>query len=277
MAEKRMFTQKIIDSDAFLDMPLSSQALYFHLNMRADDDGFVNNPKRIQRTVGASEDDLKLLIVKRFVIGFDSGVIVIKHWKMHNTLRKDRYNPTQYQEELQTLALKENNSYTEKPVSDLATTWQPSGNQMATQYSIGKESIDKISVVESSIDCGDSENNAECGKECGKLEAIRGKLGKGVVFLTEEQIEDLLDRIGLDAFNRYVEKLADWIINNNANVNNHYKTILKWHTEDTAVKKSDAGFNDNNFSCLAKSNPKTVADDEGIRARAEALKQQLCV
>ena len=80
MAEKRMFTQKIIDSDAFLDMPLSTQALYFHLNMRADDDGFVNNPKRIQRTIGASDDDLKLLVVKRFVIGFDNGVIVIKHW-----------------------------------------------------------------------------------------------------------------------------------------------------------------------------------------------------
>ena len=99
VAEKRMFTQKIIDSDAFLDMPLSTQALYFHLNMRADDDGFVNNPKRIQRTVGASEDDLKLLIAKRFLICFENGVIVIKHWRMHNTLKSDRYRPTQYQEE----------------------------------------------------------------------------------------------------------------------------------------------------------------------------------
>ena len=114
MAEKRMFTQKIIDSDAFLDMPLSTQALYFHLNMRADDDGFVNNPKRIQRTIGASEDDLKLLIVKRFVICFENGVIVIKHWRMQNTLRKDRYTPTQYQEELSRLKIKENKSYTEK-------------------------------------------------------------------------------------------------------------------------------------------------------------------
>ena len=112
MAEKRMFTQKIIDSDAFLDMPLSTQALYFHLNMRADDDGFINNPKRIQRTIGASEDDLKLLILKRFVIGFENGVIVIKHWRMHNTLRKDRYNPTQYQEQLSTLQVKKNSAYT---------------------------------------------------------------------------------------------------------------------------------------------------------------------
>ena len=266
-----MFTQKIIDSDAFLDMPLSSQALYFHLNMRADDDGFVNNPKRIQRTVGASEDDLKLLIVKRFVIGFDSGVIVIKHWKMHNTLRKDRYNPTQYQEELQSLALKENNSYTEKPVDTLATTWQPNGNQMATQYSIGKVSIDKDSIVEGSVEDGNHSGTEKCAKECGKLQKLQGKLGKGVVFLTDEQFDSLLEELGLDAFDRYVEKLANFIIEKNANVKNHYETILKWHGEDTAVtittKPAD-------FSTLTKSNPKTAADDENIRLRAEALKQK---
>ena len=83
MAEKRMFARKIIDSDAFLEMPLSAQALYFHLNMRADDDGFVNNPKRITDYVNASVDDLKILLTKRFVIGFESGVIVIRHWKIH--------------------------------------------------------------------------------------------------------------------------------------------------------------------------------------------------
>ncbi len=114
MAEKRMFTQKIIDSDAFLDMPLSAQALYFHLNMRADDDGFVNNPKKIARLVSASEDDLKLLLVKRFIIGFESGVIVIKHWRMHNTLKLDRYKPTNYQEEFAALEIKQNKSYTER-------------------------------------------------------------------------------------------------------------------------------------------------------------------
>ena len=139
-----MFTQKIIDSDAFLEMPLSAQALYFHLNMRADDDGFINNPKRIQRTVGSSEDDLKLLIAKRFVICFESGVIVIKHWRMHNTLRKDRYNPTQYQEEFDSLYLKDNNSYTEKEL--VATKWQPNGNHLETQYSIVEYSIDKNSI-----------------------------------------------------------------------------------------------------------------------------------
>ena len=152
-----MFTQKIIDSDPFLDMPLSTQALYFHLNMRADDDGFINNPKRIQRTIGASEDDLKLLIAKRFVICFENGVIVIKHWRMHNTLRMDRYKPTQYQDEFAQLEVKQNNSYTERipevetvpelPAhANMATTWQPNGNQTEPQYSVDKNSIDKVSI-----------------------------------------------------------------------------------------------------------------------------------
>ena len=154
MAERRMFTQKIVDSDAFLDMPLSTQALYFHLNMRADDDGFVNSPKKIGRMIGASDDDLKLLLAKRFILGFETGVIVIKHWRMNNLLRKDRYNPTQYQEEFKMLELKENGAYTEVSTNEtesLATTWQPSGNQMAPQYSIGKDSIGKDSIGKDSI------------------------------------------------------------------------------------------------------------------------------
>lgn len=154
MAEKRMFTQKIVDSDAFLDMPLSTQALYFHLNMHADDDGFVNNPKKIQRVIGASLDDLKLLIAKRFILVFENGVIVIKHWRMHNLLRKDRYNPTQYQDQMERLELKDNGAYTEKSPEPLeikesesmATTWQPDGNQMA--HRIGKDRIGKDRIGE---------------------------------------------------------------------------------------------------------------------------------
>lgn len=125
MAEKRMFTQKIIDSDAFLDMPLSAQALYFHLNMRADDDGFVNNPKRVVKLISASDDDLKILLLKRFIIGFDSGVIVIKHWRMHNTIKNDRYHPTDYQEEFAMLGIKSNKAYT-----DDLNKLLPSGTEM---------------------------------------------------------------------------------------------------------------------------------------------------
>lgn len=102
---------KIVDSDAFLDMPLSTQCLYFHLNMRADDDGFIDNPKRVMKIVGASQDDLKLLTAKRFILAFESGVMVIKHWRMHNTLSQSRYHATQYVDEKSMLKLKENGSY----------------------------------------------------------------------------------------------------------------------------------------------------------------------
>lgn len=112
MANKRMIRKDVIDTDAFLDMPLSTQALYFHLNLRADDDGFVGNPKRVAALIGASEDDLKLLIAKSFVILFENGVIVIKHWRMHNTLSANRYHETNFTDEKSMLRLKDNNAYT---------------------------------------------------------------------------------------------------------------------------------------------------------------------
>ena len=152
MADKRMFSKTIVDSDAFLDMPLSTQALYFHFGMRADDDGFVNGPKKIQKMISASEDDIRVLIAKGFVIPFDSGVIVIKHWKMHNTLKSDRYKPTTHQEEKALLFEKPNKAYTLDPSKAAlkltsGTELEPQRNQTGTelepQYSIDKNSIDK--------------------------------------------------------------------------------------------------------------------------------------
>ena len=112
MAERRMFAKTIIDSDIFLDMPLSTQALYFHLSMRADDDGFINNSKKIQRMIGCGDDDLKLLIAKKFLLPFESGVVVIKHWRIHNYIQNDRYTETNYKFEKSTLNIDENKSYT---------------------------------------------------------------------------------------------------------------------------------------------------------------------
>lgn len=143
MAERRMFAKTIIDSDAFLDMPLSSQCLYFHLSMRADDDGFINNPRKIQRMVGASDDDLKLLIAKHFILTFESGVVVIKHWRIHNYLRNDRYKETVYLEEKSQLSLKENKSYTFDKTQGIPSGI-PNGYQLDTQVSIGKERIGKV-------------------------------------------------------------------------------------------------------------------------------------
>ena len=144
MAERRMFAKTIIDSDAFLDMPLSAQSLYFHLAMRADDDGFINNPKKIQRMIGASDDDCKLLIAKRFVLTFESGVIVIKHWRIHNYIRTDRYKPTVYQEERASLELKKNGTYTTNDVddTDLYPVGIPMVDKMDTQVRLGKDRLE---------------------------------------------------------------------------------------------------------------------------------------
>ena len=156
MPERRMFTKKITESDAFLDMPLSSQCLYFHLNMSADDDGFVNNPKRILRTIGASEDDLKLLIAKAFILVFESGVIVIKHWRMHNTLQNDRYHPTDYQEEYSLLGLKDNKAY----------TWKQNGNILETEHNVTKPNTTKQRFIPPTLEevteyCSERKNNVD--------------------------------------------------------------------------------------------------------------------
>ena len=150
MAERRMFSKTIIDSDAFLDMPLSTQALYFHLSMRADDDGFVNNPKKIQRIIGCGDDDLKLLMVKKFLIPFESGIVVIKHWKIHNYIAKDRYHETNYLEEKSMLGLEQNKSYslvtesdTCKPLNRVSTSCIQTVNKMDTQVRLDKTSKDK--------------------------------------------------------------------------------------------------------------------------------------
>jgi len=112
MAERRMFAKTIISSDAFLDMPISSQNLYFHLAMNADDDGFVNNPKSIMRNCGCKDDDINILLIKKFILPFDNGIIVIKHWRIHNYIQKDRYTETKYVEQKSLLKIDEKGAYT---------------------------------------------------------------------------------------------------------------------------------------------------------------------
>ena len=146
MAERRMFTKKITDSDAFIELSSSAQALYFHLNQGADDDGFNNQIQNAMFKSHSTIDDLKVLMLKNFIIRFDSGVIVIKHWRMHNTLRKDRYTPTNFQEELKCLGIKDNGSYT------LCDDGCHLVAKRLPQDSIDKCSIDKCSIDKCSID-----------------------------------------------------------------------------------------------------------------------------
>ena len=138
MAERRMFAKTIIDSDAFLDMPVTARLLYYDLAMRADDDGFVNSPKKIMRMVGASQDDMGILCMRKFIIPFDSGVVVIKHWRIHNYIRKDTYKETNYKDEKALLELDENHAYRMNDGLHLVSVDEPS-----TQDRLGKDRLGK--------------------------------------------------------------------------------------------------------------------------------------
>ena len=200
MAERRMFAKSIIDSDAFLDMPMSTQTLYFHLSMRADDDGFINNPKKIQRMIGATDDDFKLLIAKNFIIVFESGVIVIKHWKIHNYIRNDRYKPTNYQEEKALLTIKDNGSY---------SLGIPNGYQMDTQDRLGKVSIGKVSIdeVEDIFGYYQNEIGSLSPKQYEKLQNYLDKLSGELIIYAIDKTRDS----GANSF-RYLEAiLKEWI------------------------------------------------------------------
>lgn len=177
MAERRMFSKTIIDSDAFLDMPLSAQSLYFHLSMRADDDGFINNPRKIQRMIGAADDDLRILTMRKFIIPFETGIVVIKHWKIHNYIQKDRYKPTVYQEELAALADGGNKGYTlaeqsgYKPDTGMDTPCIQSGTRPDTGMDTGADTT--------CIHRGhDSDTQVRLGKDrLGKVRKEKGGTG----------------------------------------------------------------------------------------------------
>lgn len=218
-----MFSKQIIDSDVFLEMPLSTQALYFHLSMRADDDGFVDNPKKIQRMINASGDDLKLLIAKRYILTFESGVVVIKHWLIHNTLRTDRYKETVYLEEKSTLLIKENKAYTEK--DKLNSIGLPNGNQMEPQYSIDKDSIDKIKE-----DIPDDKSSSHTQKH---------KFGEYQhVLLKDDELSKLKSELGDDLTDKTIKFLDEYIEMKGYKAKSHYLCIRKWVVN--AVKERDS-------------------------------------
>jgi hypothetical protein len=180
-----MFSKTIIDSDLFMDLPLTAQALYFHLAMRADDDGFIGNSKKLCRMLGVGEDDLALLIEKELLIKFDSGVVAVKHWKVNNLIKNDRYKPTIYQEEKSFLEV-ENNTYRKcekKPrrapqkdeKASLEPKWNPSGTHLEPQVRLGKDSIGKDSIGKDSLDkeieCADGTD-----EPCGSLVSPEGDI-----------------------------------------------------------------------------------------------------
>lgn len=206
MAEKRMFTKKITDSSAFYQMPSSAQTLYFHLNMAADDDGFNNQIDLAIYKSHASIDDLKTLIDKRFVLAFDKGVIVIKHWRMHNAIRKDRYIPTPFQEELSQLILKENNSYTENG------TRLPNGCQMVA---VDKGSVDKVSIDKNSINSSEQINLLEADISPTFIELPLVDKTKFIV--TEEMVNQYQELCPSVDVKQALRDMKRWLISNPVN------------------------------------------------------------
>lgn len=251
MAERRMFAKTIIDSDAFLEMPISARLLYYDLSMRADDDGFNNSPRKVMRTIGATTDDLNILIARKFIIPFENGVVVIKHWRIHNYIRKDTYNETPYKEQKAQLEYDENNAYRlaadgcEKPLIDAPSTgrglpvYEPS-----TQVRLGKVSTGKESIGEGIV-------------EAPPPKSPRHKYGMYEnVLLTDEDYQKLKEEFPHDYTDR-IERLSEYIASTGKKYKSHLATIRAWARKDAEIKPRNGKQRNGNVFL-------EIAQEEGI-------------
>lgn len=236
MAESRMFSKIVIDSDLFLDMPLSTQALYFHLAMQADDDGFVNSPRKIQRTIGASDDDMKLLIAKKFIIPFESGIIVISHWLVHNHIRKDRHKETIYQHEKSQLKIDGKKIYNLigcQNDNQVSTIGIPTDNQMTPQIRVDKIRVDKIRVEEgSSQPNGCPPPSKPARKKYGEYHHVK---------LTDDQYQKLISDFGENKTAEYIRKVDEYCQQHGKSYKDYALTIRNWIRKDDEKNGSDGG------------------------------------
>jgi Asp-tRNA(Asn)/Glu-tRNA(Gln) amidotransferase C subunit len=219
-----MFAKTIIDSDAFLDMPMSARLLYYDLSMRADDDGFVNSPKKIMRMVGATQDDLGILAMRKFIIPFESGVVVIKHWKIHNYIRKDTYNETKYKEEKAMLAFDENNAYTQR--DDLSTPRLRHVDDPSTQVRLGKDRLGKDSLEEDILP--DSNESLPPPKPKKPVKHKHGQYKR--VLLTDDELEKL--KTEFPDWEERIERLDSYIEQSGKTYKSHLATIRNWARRD---------------------------------------------
>ena len=228
MAERRMFAKSIVLSDAFLDMPLSARCLYFTLGMLADDDGFVGSPKSIMRQCGASQDDMAILLQKRYILGFETGVIVIKHWRMNNYLQKDRHKQTTYLEEMSELVIDSRGAYTEKAkngekfieceVTDSVN--EPMYTECIQNVYTGKDRLGKDRL----------------GKD---RESARARLGIfNNVLLTEKELEEL-QRLNPDDWQEMIENLSAYMKSKGKYYDDHFATMMSWKRKDKSKPKKD--------------------------------------
>lgn len=222
MAEKRMFAKSIVLSDAFLDMPMSARCLYFTMGMLADDDGFVSAPKSIMRQCGASQDDMAVLIQKRYVLAFESGVIVIKHWRINNYLRQDRYSETTYLEEKATLTIDAKGAYTELGIPGGI----PSGNP------------DKNRIDKNRLDKNREEENTRARAEN--------------VTMTDAEYQKLIDKYGEKETSRLIEILDNYKGQSGKKYKSDYRAILNWVVDRLQEEKKNkpASFEDLDVEAL---------------------------
>ncbi|MBO7250829.1 MAG: replisome organizer [Clostridia bacterium] len=235
-----MFAKTIIDSDAFLEMPVSAQLLYFHLSMRADDDGFINKPKAIMRMCGAKDDDINLLFIKKFIIPFESGVVVIKHWKIHNYIRKDTYIETKYKEEKSLLELDENSSYRLIDASPSRVRYE-AVTSPSTQDRIVKESIvkDNLNIY--------SASPTESPKPSAPKKHKYGEYKN--VLLSDADLEKLKEEFPRD-YEKRIENLSAYIASTGKSYKSHLATIRNWARRDEGNKpeqKSESSFDVDDF------------------------------
>lgn len=233
MAERRMFAKTIVTSDAFLDLPASSRCLYFMMGMVADDDGFVNNPKSIMRQAGATSDDLSLLIAKRFLLTFQSGVVVIKHWCIHNTIQKDRYKETKYLEEKSMLMLDANRAY-KRSENDVYTECIQAVSDLEPQIRLSKDNLIQDNKEEYIYAATDTNVGHRSPK-------VRHKYGLyDNVLLTDEDMERLMEEFPGD-FRERIERLSEYIESSGKRYKSHLATIRSWARKDKAQQKTAKG------------------------------------
>jgi hypothetical protein len=208
MANRRMIAKTIVESDAFLDMPQSSQLLYFYLNFNADDDGFVNNPKSVMRNTGCKDDDLSMLIIKKFIIPFQSGIVVIKHWRIHNYIQSDRYHETKYTKEKSMLMLNENNSYS-LPGQEITV--------------MDTECIQNVSIVDTQVRLG---------------KVSLGEVRQGEPKKTKSIHDKLVQTYGEKVVEGYYESIADYELLKGRSIYKDYSAAARqWIKKDIAQGK----------------------------------------
>lgn len=234
MREKRVFSNQIVGSDVFMGLPAAAQALYFQLSMNADDDGFIGAASKVINSMGLSRKDLKLLSDKGFVILFDSGVCVIRHWRLNNAIRKDRYKPTIFDEEFSMLEIRENGAYS-LMVDQIATELQPDCNQIATD---NKKAPIRRESLESFFD------------SIWKLYPI--KKGKGKVSKAQKQ---KLQKLGYDQLKRCVDRFVE-------DMEKEHRDKQYWPYGSTFFNSGYVDYLDEN--CEQKENPQLEALEDEI-------------